>query len=214
MTWYQTVNLHLYLLLYQNLLLSSDISSTISMQLEWHSHYWRLSLVIIIQWILVGTTVQTTFFQCLLYSSSSHHTLRGVTVRQLAATLQHDDSQTRHLLRPTVKKKLVSMCETKLIIVSCADLNWHILVINKSDLTFFHLYIISPYVSVINHDALFWSEYKTHNNCQLYLSRIKIFQIIRFYRHSGILLRLISGLIKNTIWKNIFPCEKLFLFAT
>ena len=31
------------------------------------------------------------------------------------------------------------MCGTKLIIVSYADFNWHILVINKSDLTFIHL---------------------------------------------------------------------------
>ena len=28
------------------------------MQLEWHSHYWKLSLLIIIQWILVETTVR------------------------------------------------------------------------------------------------------------------------------------------------------------
>ena len=75
---------------------------------------------------------------------------------------------------PFAFKKLVSMSGTKLIIVSYADSNWHILVINTSDLRFFQLFtypqLISLYVSVINHDAVFSVEYNTHNNCQLYLS--------------------------------------------
>ena len=45
-------------------------------------------------------------------------------------------------MTPFAFKKLVSMSGTKLIIVSYADFNWHILVINKYDLSFIHLFTL------------------------------------------------------------------------
>ena len=51
-------------------------------------------------------------------------------------------------------------------------------------------------------------------NCQLNLSRIKRFQIISFYKHSGILLRLISCLTKKVQYENIFFSVKKLFFCT
>ena len=105
----------------------------------------------------------------------------GETVRQLAASLQHNNGQAWHLLRATIQKISIYVWEKNKNCVVC----WyqlHILVINESDLTFIHLYITSLYVSVINHDAVLSVEYDIHNNwrapCNNLLSAINKFLLI------------------------------------
>ena len=51
-------------------------------------------------------------------------------------------------------------------------------------------------------------------NCQLYLSRIERLQIISFYKHSGILLRLISCLTKKVQFENRFFSVKNYTICT